>query len=77
MGFPLSVTLCDIYLAKLEIDKIKPRRPLFYNPFLDVVKKRRRKNIPYLLLTSLKNYNPNTNVTIGITPPVLFIREDC
>ena len=30
MGAPLSVTFSNIYLTKLEIDKVRPTKPLFY-----------------------------------------------
>ena len=63
MGGPLSVTFSNIYLTKLEIDKVRPTKPLFYKRFVDDVINRRKKNTPDSLLTSLNCYHPNINFT--------------
>ena len=53
MGGPLSVTFSNIYLTKLEIDKVRPTKPLFYKRFVDDVIYRRKKNTPDSLLTTV------------------------
>ena len=42
MGGPLSVTVDNIYLTKLETDKVKRTKPLFYRRFVDDVINRRK-----------------------------------
>ena len=68
MGGPLSVTFSNIYLTKLEIDKVRPTKPLFYKRFVDDVINRRKENTPDLLLTSLDCYLPNINFTVEVNP---------
>ena len=66
MGGPLSVTFSNIYLTKLEIDKVRPTKPLFYKRFVDDVINRRKKNTPDSLLTSLNCYHANINFTVKV-----------
>ena len=68
MGGPLSVTFSNIYLTKLEIDKVRPTKPLFYKRFVDDVIYRRKKNTPDSLLTSLNCYHLNINFTVEVNP---------
>ena len=68
MGRPLSVTFSNIYLTKLEIDKVRPTKPLFYKRFVDDVINRMNKNTPDSLLTSLNCYHPNINFTVEVNP---------
>ena len=68
MGAPLSVTFSNIYLTKLEIDKVRPTKPLFYKRFVDDVINRRKKNTLDSLLTSHNCYLPNINCTVEVNP---------
>ena len=66
MGGPLSVSFSNIYLRKLEIDKVIPTKLLFYKRFVDYVIYRRKKNTPDSLLTSLNCYHLNINFTVEV-----------
>ena len=68
MGWSLSVSLSNIYWAKLEIDKVRPMKPLFYMRSLGDANNRRKKNTPDSLLTSLNCYHPNINFTVEANP---------
>ena len=68
MGGPLSLTFSNIYLTKLETDKVRPTKPLFYKRFVDNVINRRKKNTPDSLVTSLNCYHPNINFTVEVNP---------
>ena len=68
MGSPLSVAFSNIYLIKLEIDKVRPTKPLFYKRFVDDVINSRKKNTPASLLTSLNCYHPNINFIVEVNP---------
>ena len=43
MGEPLSVTLSDIYMAKME-DVVEKYQPKFYKRYVDDIINRRKKN---------------------------------
>ena len=66
MGGPLSVTFSNYYQIKLEVDKCRPTRSLFYKRFLDNVIYRKKKNTPDSLLTSLNSIHPNINFTVEV-----------
>ena len=66
MGGPLSLTFSNIYMTKLEIDKVRLTKPLFYKRLVDDVINRRKKNTPDSLLTSLNCYHPNVNFTVAV-----------
>ena len=68
MGDPLSVTFSNIYLTKLEIDKVRPTKGLFYKRFVDNVMNRRKENTPDSLLTLLNCYHPNINFIVQVNP---------
>ena len=68
MGGPFSVTFSNVYLTKLEIDKVRPTKPLFYKHFVDDVINRRKKNTPDSLPTSLNCFHPNINFTVEVNP---------
>ena len=68
MGGLLSVTFSNIYLTKLEIDKVRSTKPLFHKCFVDDFINRRKKNTPESLLTSLNCYHPNMNFTVKVNP---------
>ena len=42
MGGPLSVTFDNIYLTKVEIDKVKRTKPFLYKRFVDDATNRRK-----------------------------------
>ena len=66
MGGPLPVTFFNIYLTKLEINKVRPTKPLFYKRFVDDVINKRKKNTPESLLTSLNSCHPNINFAVEV-----------
>ena len=68
MGGPLSVTFSNIYLTKLELDKVKPTKPKFYKRFVDDVITRRRTDQPDLLLEEINKYHPNIKFTVESNP---------
>ena len=43
MGGPLSVTLSDIYMNKMENDIVLPTKPVLYRRFVDDIYNRRKK----------------------------------
>ena len=55
-------------MTKLEIDKVILTKPLDFKGFADDVIKRRKKNTPDLLLTSLNTYHPNRNFIVEFNP---------
>ena len=67
MGRPLSATFSNIYLTKLEINKVRLTKPLFYKFFVDNVINTRQ-NTPDSLLTLLSCYRPNMNFTVEVSP---------
>ena len=44
MGGPLSVTLSDIYMDKMEDDIVEKYQPTFYKRYVDDIVNPRRKN---------------------------------
>ena len=46
IGDPLSATFFNIYLTKLDLDKVRPPKPLFYKRFVDDIINRRKKDTP-------------------------------
>ena len=68
MGGPLSVTLANIALTKLEIQKVKPTNPVFYKRYVDDVINRRKTDEPDTLFTIINSYHPNINFTIEKQP---------
>ena len=63
-----SVTFSNIYLTKLEIEKVKPTNPLFYKQSVDDVINKREKNNSDLLPLSTRNYLPNINFAVEFNP---------
>ena len=45
MGGPLSVTFSEIFVIKMENDKVIPTKPIFYRRYVDDIYNRRKKNI--------------------------------
>ena len=68
MGRPLSATFSNIYLTKLEINKVRLTKPLFYKFFVDNVINTRQQNTPDSLLTLLSCYRPNIDFTVEVSP---------
>ena len=69
MGGPLSVTLSDIFMTKMENEAlIPPRKPKFYKRFVDDIITRRLRNQPDVLLDFLNNYHQNIKLTCEINP---------
>ena len=68
MGVPLSVTLSDMYMGKIENDIVVPTRPVFYRRFADDIYNRRKKNTEDELYHSLNNYHKNIKLTIEVSP---------
>ena len=42
LGGPLSVTICDIYMIKMEKDVVKSTKPKFYGRFIEDIYMRRK-----------------------------------
>ena len=57
MGGPLSVTICDIYMAKMERDVVHPFNPIFYRRYVDD------------LYETLNRYHKNIKLTAEKSPP--------
>ena len=64
MGGPLSVTLSDIYMVKMEGDIVVPTKPIFYRRYVDDIYNRRKKNTEDKLYQSLNSYHKNIKLTI-------------
>ena len=43
LGCPLSVTLSDIYMIKMESEIVIPQKPQFYRCYIDDISNRRKK----------------------------------
>ena len=67
MGGPLSVTLAEIHMIRMENDVVIPLRPIFYR-FVDNIINLRKNNVPDELCFKLNNYHQNTKLTIEISP---------
>ena len=68
MGGPLSVTLSDIFMIKIENDIVIPTKPIFYRRYVDDIYNRRKKNIEDSLFKALNSYHKNIKLTIEINP---------
>ena len=68
MGGPLSVTLAEIHMIRMENDVVIPLKPIFYKRFVDDIINRRKKNVPDELFFRLNNYHRNIKLTIEISP---------
>ena len=68
MGGPLSVTFSNIFLTKLEQEKVKPTKPKFYKRFVDDVFNIRKTNSPDHLLLALNTYHQRIKFTVEINP---------
>ena len=68
MGGPLSVTLSDIYMSKMEDDVVEKYQPKFYKRYVDDIIYRRKKNQVDLLFNDLNNYHQNIKLTLELHP---------
>ena len=76
MGGPLSVTLSDIWMVKIENNIVIPHRPIiFYKRYVDVIINRRKKHEEDLLFKKLNNYHPKIKLTIETDPPKFLDTE--
>ncbi|XP_066923867.1 uncharacterized protein [Clytia hemisphaerica] len=75
MGGPLSVTLANIFLTKMETEIVKSIKPPFYKRYVDDIITRRKINEPDYLLQSMNNYHRNIRFTIE-TQPTKFLDTD-
>ena len=72
---PLSITICNIYLSKLERDQVKPLKPKFYRRFLNNVRSRRLKNTHDLLFENLNNQDEKMTFTIETNPKISWMLD--
>ena len=68
MGKPLSPTLANIFMCKLEKDIVTPKHLPFYDRYVDDCFTKRKRNESDHLLTSLNSYHPNVNFTVKKEP---------
>ena len=68
MGGPLSVTLSDIFVIKMENGIVIPMKPIFYRSHVDDIYNRRKKNVEDSLFKALNSYLKNIKLTIEIHP---------
>ena len=64
MGGPLSVTLSDIHMIRMETDVVVPIRLIFYKRYIDDIYNRRQKNTSDVLYDALNNYHAKIKLTI-------------
>ena len=67
-GGPLSVTLSDIHMIRMETDAVVPIRPIFYKRYVDDIYNRRQKNTCDVLCNAINNYHPKIKLTIETNP---------
>ena len=75
MGRPLSVTLSDIWMVKMENNIVVPHKPIFYKRYVDDIINHRKKHEEDLLFKKLTNYHPKIKLTIDINPPKFLDTE--
>ena len=64
MGGPLSVTLSDIHMIRMETDVVVRIRSIFYKLYVDDIYNRHQKNTSDVLYDALNNYHPQMKLTI-------------
>ena len=72
MGGPLTVTLADIHMIRMETDLVVPIRPIFYKPYVDDIENHCQKNTVNKLYGGLSSYYPKVKLTLG-TNPLIFM----
>ena len=75
IGGPLSVTLSDIWMVKMENNIVIPHKPIFYKRYVDDIINRRKKHEEDLLFKKLNDYHPKIKLTIEINPPKFLDTE--
>ena len=75
MGGPLSVTLSDIWMVKMENNIVMLHKPIFYKRYVDHIMNRRKKHKEDLLFKKLNDYHPKIKLTIEINPPKFLDTE--
>lgn len=68
MGNPLSPTLANIFMCKLEEDVVTPHNLPFYDRYVDDCFTKRKTNAPDNLLEKLNSYHPNIKFTVEENP---------
>ena len=68
MGNPLSPTLANIFMCKLEADVVTPLNLPFYNRYVDDCCTKRKANAPDILLDNLNSYHPNIKFKVEENP---------
>ena len=68
MGGPISVVLSNIFCVKMEFDVVKPSKPKLCKCYVNDIYSKQIKNQPDKLFEKLKNYQPNTKLTIEVNP---------
>ena len=68
MGGPLSVTLAEIHMIRMENDVVIPLKPIFYKRFVDDIINLRKKNVRDELFFRLNNYHQSIKLTFEISP---------
>ena len=68
MGGPLSVTLSDIQMIRMETNVEVPIRPIFYKRYVDYIYNRRQKNTCNVLYDAINNYHSKVKLTIETHP---------
>ena len=68
MGGSLSVTLSDIYKAKMEDDIVEKHQPKFYKRYVDDIINLCKKNEVDLLFNDLNNCYQNIKLTLEVNP---------
>ena len=72
MGGSLSVSLSDIYMAKMEDDAVEKYQPKFYKRYVDDIIKCRKKKQAGLFFNDLNNYHQNIKLTLELNPKKLL-----
>ena len=68
MGNPLSPTLANIFMCKLEEDVVTPHDLPFYDWYVDDCFTKRKTNTRDNLLENLNSYHPNIKFTMEENP---------
>ena len=64
MGGPLSVTLSDIYMGKMEDNIAEKHQPKFYKLYVDDIVNHCKKNQVNILFNELYNYHQNIKLEL-------------
>ena len=68
MGNPVSPTLANIVMCKLEEDVVTPKNLPFHDGYVHDCFTKRKTNAPDTLLENLNSYHPNTKFTVEEDP---------